>query len=619
MGVLMFNFMNYSKNEFAAITELQQLLNFNISENGRNVYLEHISKGLVVKKNDKKILIQYSYKVTLLRAIYILISNIEKEDFEIKEASSFEDLGVLIDISRNAVLRIETVKNIVRHMAAMGYNSLQLYTEDTFEVQNEPYFGYMRGRLTADEIREIDTYCKLFGIELIPCVQCLAHINQITRYASYEPIVDVDDILFVGENRTCELLENIFKTVADNFSSRKINIGMDEAHMLGLGKYLEKYGYQQRFDIMIRHLNEVRGLCKKYSLEPRMWSDMFFRLVYGGEYYKQDADISPELLGKIPKDVTLLYWDYYSFDYNRYDNMLKKHLSISQNVGFAGGAWKWTGFAPDNTYSIATMESSLKACRDNGIKSFLVTCWGDNGAEASIFSILPSIYYCAENAYKGYLEKDKFSHLTGIAFDDYMKIDLPNQLVEADYNRNNASKFFLYNDVLLGTFDSLAFQGLGDIFENHAQALKSLSEKEGSYSYIFNTLQQLCEVLAIKADLGLVLKNAYDNKDQILLKQIAESKLPMLISRLKSFYKAFNLQWHKENKSFGFEVQCIRLGGLTTRLEYVKERLDLYLSKEIQVIEELEEERKPFNYFDNVNLDKLIYNLWDTIVSPSVI
>ena len=33
-----------------------------------------------------------------------------------------------------------------------------LYTEDTYEVDNEPYFGYMRGRYSADELRELDDY-----------------------------------------------------------------------------------------------------------------------------------------------------------------------------------------------------------------------------------------------------------------------------------------------------------------------------------------------------------------------------------------------------------------------------------------------------------------------------
>ena len=38
----------------------------------------------------------------------------------------------------------------------MDYNALMLYTEDTYTVKNEKYFGYLRGRFTADELRELE-------------------------------------------------------------------------------------------------------------------------------------------------------------------------------------------------------------------------------------------------------------------------------------------------------------------------------------------------------------------------------------------------------------------------------------------------------------------------------
>ena len=42
---------------------------------------------------------------------------------------------------------------------------MELYTEDTFEVNNEPYFGYMRGRYTPEDIRIIDDYGYDYGYE----------------------------------------------------------------------------------------------------------------------------------------------------------------------------------------------------------------------------------------------------------------------------------------------------------------------------------------------------------------------------------------------------------------------------------------------------------------------
>ena len=120
--------------------------------------------------------------------------------------------GVMLDCSRNAVMKPEQVKKFVDYISAFGYNCIQLYTEDTFEVDGEPYFGYLRGRYTKDELKNIDAYCAKKGVELIPCVQTLAHVNQIFRWNEYAcTVCDTGDILLADEARTYALIENIFK------------------------------------------------------------------------------------------------------------------------------------------------------------------------------------------------------------------------------------------------------------------------------------------------------------------------------------------------------------------------------------------------------------------------
>lgn len=67
-------------------------------------------------------------------------------------------------------------------MAVMGLNLLMMYTEDTFEVPEYPYFGYMRGRYSYDEMHSCNDYADIFGIEMMPCIQTLGHLTKALKW-----------------------------------------------------------------------------------------------------------------------------------------------------------------------------------------------------------------------------------------------------------------------------------------------------------------------------------------------------------------------------------------------------------------------------------------------------
>ncbi len=503
----------------------------------------------------------------------------------------FEDLTFMLDCSRNAVYKTETVKTVIRQLAVSGYSSFMLYTEDTFEVKDYPYLGYLRTPYTREDIKTIDDYALNFGIELVPCIQTLGHFNTINRYPAMSSLMDLDDILLVGEEDTYKFIESLISTCAEYFTSRRINIGMDEAYMVGRGKFLDKNGFVGRFDIMKKHLERVNGICKKYGFKPMMWSDMFFSLTLSAQY-SDDLDKIDKTL--VPKDIELIYWDYCSTDENHYDKYLKKHEVFDNNIAFATGAWKWLGFTPDNRYSLKSMEESSKACVKNKIKHYIVTGWGDNGAETSCFAVMPSVYYAGYSTYKGYeLNADfkrAFNSFSGMKFDDFMTIDLANRITENDdvEEKNTANKYLLYNDILLGTLDTIIVKGQGELYLKHVKTLKKVEKISGKWAYIFKTQEKLCAVLAIKAELGVRLREAYQNGDKETLKNLLcdMKKLPKLI---EEFYDAFSYQWNREARPNGFDVEDIRIGALKQRLKTATKKVEDYLSGNTDKIDELGE------------------------------
>ena len=106
-------------------------------------------------------------------------------------------LGVMIDCSRDGVYRPETLKTLFRLLAQMGYDYVELYTEDVYSVEGEPYFGYLRGRYSAEELKDLDACARENGLELVPCIQTLAHLRGLTRWAEYAGVTDTGDILLV--------------------------------------------------------------------------------------------------------------------------------------------------------------------------------------------------------------------------------------------------------------------------------------------------------------------------------------------------------------------------------------------------------------------------------------
>ena len=125
----------------------------------------------------------------------------------------YDTFALMVDCSRNGVMNVPSVKRMIVLLEKMGYTALMLYTEDTFEVKKEPRFGYGRGRFIVEELKEISRFGGEHHIEVIPCVETLAHLNAIFTHPAYEEIHDVADILLAGEERTYEFLDHLFDSL----------------------------------------------------------------------------------------------------------------------------------------------------------------------------------------------------------------------------------------------------------------------------------------------------------------------------------------------------------------------------------------------------------------------
>lgn len=552
---------------------------------------------LKVIKKDDKVDIFYGSLPNLFRGLALIKErgnkNYEEELFQKRTTT-----GLMLDCSRNGVLKNEKVKELILLSALMGHNRLLLYTEDTYKLDKYPYFGYLRGGYSKEDIKGFVNYAESFGVELVPCIQTLGHLYQALKWQPMAELRDGLDTLLADSEKVYTFIEEMIKFSRECFHCKDIHIGMDESTEMGLKRHLLIHGYQDRVEMFSRHLSRVSNICKKYDFEPMIWSDMYFRLNNKDEEYYRDSPLPDSTVELIPHDVNLVYWDYYHEDIETYQRMIKYHKQARNKIIFAGGSWRWKGFAPSIEKSMDYTKKALTACNEENIKDVFITAWGDDGSECSFFSVLPVLAETSVLNYGNYSEEKIDSLLKAIAGDslsDFLAMDLPDEPAKkALAPMYNPSKYFLYQDLLLGQFDSQVKDEYSKNYQEFVGILKEKAQKSHRYSYVYMNLCCLCDLLSLKADLGVKLRHAYKNKDKKVLKELM-AVIDSLLPKLDAFRSSVEKRWTEECRIFGFEVLDGRLGFLKNRIISAKKRIFDYLDGKIERIDELEQEILPYD------------------------
>ena len=509
--------------------------------------------------------------------------------------------GAMLDCSRNAVMTPQKVKEYADLLKKMNYNMLMLYTEDTYEIPDEPYFGYLRGRYTQAELQDISEYCHSIGIEVIPAIQTLGHIDTIFRWGRFIPLRDGESILLAKEEQTYELIRRMLAACRTAYPySTVINIGMDEAYGLGLGAYLKKYGYTSAHEILLDHLKRVAAIAKEFDFELTMWSDMFFYIDHDGKYAQLETQegltLSDETVALCPEGVSPIYWRYGGTDEKCYRNMMHAHRSFAGESWYAGGAWSWSGMTANNQLTLDTMFPAMDACVKENVENIVITMWGNDGNYCSYFSMLPSLY-AVRRRYDGVMDMDQikseFEQTLGERFDDMMLLDLPGNYGKTRPTDNTYHKYMLFSDPFFGFLDTLASPDEKENYSSLAPRLQSLADKGGCFAYLYQNMANLCRVMESKYDLGLRTREAYKQKDTAKLEALA-CEYRSTADAVEAFADSMRVIWHSENRPHGFEVHEQRFGGLSYRLRSLSNRLAAFLRGEIAEIPELDEELLPY-------------------------
>ncbi len=543
--------------------------------------------GVYVKYDGENAVFGFTTKPQHARCCFLLATHAKEGAFEITQKARFDTVGPMLDMSRGKVMTVDAVKEYIDYIAALGMNMLMLYTEDMYEVEGYPKFGHLRGRYTIEELRQIDDYGYEMGVELIPCIQTFGHLEQYIKMKEAQVPNDNKTVLLAGADETYAFIDAELAAVRKAFRTNRIHLGMDETAGMGLGNYLKKHGYRHATDVYQEHLKKVLEISKKYFEKPMIWSDMIFDS-HDGRQYNETYEIPEAVISATPKDVSLVFWNYYRDNFQWYDALLTQHDRFPNETCFGGGIWTWDGLAPNLTYSLKTMEPALRACLAHDVKTIIATLWvsGNNGAD--YHQALPGLTVFSEICYLGEecTHADIYKASETLCGVDEALFNAISDIYLGYKGATSLAKAFVYCDLLV---DLLCYDvDFAVALETMKKAYKVIDEhKDYKHREFFLSLYR---VAMLRAELLGGLRPAYKTGDKAFLQKAASQLIPALLAEFDCFYPQFLALWRKSYKGFGLEMYTHDFGGTILRLKDVKAVLESYLAGESKVIEELETE-----------------------------
>lgn len=535
------------------------------------------------------------------RLLGILAQKYKYGPFEVSESIAFDTLSCMLDVSFGTPLTVDSVKEYLEYMALFGFNQLQFYMEDMYTIEGYPYFGYMRGRYTYDELKEIDDYAYSLGIEAVPCIETLGHMAKYLRWSEASAIKDTAGVFLADSDKTYDFISKMIDASSSPFRTDKIHIGCDETYGLGTGNYIKRGGTKKPIDLFLDHVAKVCDICREKNLKPMMWSDMLCSsFSKSGGNWSADIEIPEYVAQKLPENLKLVFWHYGQIQ-GAEKYMIPKHRAIGKDPIFAGASQVWQTNLPDLYFSIIANESSLTECKKLGTREVMITVW--NYAHTIYQTSLLDLCQYGELTYgDGKNLRERFEFLTEASYDAFMQMSNLGHMYKTDYDKT-LYKFgrcedgdaFVKTDILLNVkYNEWEKESRTEFYNQSAQYFDTLKNREGKWKFLYEYSYCVLHMMYKKSMIVESLTNAYRNNDKETLATIANKYIPEYIDALDELSEVH--AYHRDTylKPFGAEATDALYGKHKERARTAKRRILNYLNGKTDKIDELEE--KVLNY-----------------------
>lgn len=289
--------------------------------------------------------------------------------FELRDWPAVATRGFQIDLGRQPENAGE-IKRLLRQQARYRYNQCQLYLENSIQLDAFGAAADPHG-LTVEEFREVQRFGADLGIDVVPSLNLLGHVEKLLRHAEFAPLSEVrhgarnpeqdyDGCLCPELPEARTRVAAIVAEICRLSDSPRLMVGLDECWTLG-SHPLTRKRMDSRNDVGAAFRDWIRFLHAEVTRHGKrmwMWEDMLF-------YYQG-------VLGEIPADIGMQEWHYqqieslphYSFQNWRRIDAMGQLTAHGHPVMLCCG--------PDPEH----LESMLRYAEGRPLDGILVVQWG---------------------------------------------------------------------------------------------------------------------------------------------------------------------------------------------------------------------------------------------------
>jgi hypothetical protein len=366
---------------------------------------------------------------------------------KIRDWPDFARRAVMLDISRGRVPKLETLLELVEHLADFKINEFQLYTEHTFAYRHYQSVWQSWGALTGEEIRQLDARCRELGIDLVPNQNSFGHLRYFLEHPRIKKIAEVSapykdasgefvrrpSTLAPDHPGALPFLRKLYDELLPNFSSRFFNVGCDETWDLGRGRSKKLCARLGKGRVYLDFLKKIHREVSTRGKRTMFWGDIILKYpklipeLASFGVPSRSAGRPAKLHPKPPKGGTpnliALNWGYEAN--HPFEKEAAKFAKAKIPFYVCPGTSTWQTLIGRHDNALANLRAAAQAGRKHGAIGYLITDWGDGGHPQPLaVSYLPylagaSLSWCAhsfdEKLLVPVLSRDVFKDPTGNA------------------------------------------------------------------------------------------------------------------------------------------------------------------------------------------------------------